>query len=70
MNLEESRKWAGQAIVASINISSGTEVVRSMFAFKRPGKGGLPPEMAEKIIGKTAKVNIPEDEQIQLEHLS
>lgn len=68
-NLEESRNWAGQAIVAKRNIKSGEMILKDTLAFKRPGKGGLPPEMAESIIGKTAKVDIPEDEQILFDHL-
>ncbi|MEK7559921.1 MAG: N-acetylneuraminate synthase family protein, partial [Patescibacteria group bacterium] len=68
-NLENSRKWAGQAIVSSANIAADTMITRSMLAFKRPGKGGLPPEEAERMIGKTAKVDIEADEQILWEHL-
>lgn len=68
-NLAESRKWAGQAIVANRNIIAGEVIYESMLAFKRPGKGGLPPDAVSKIIGKTTKVSIEEDEQIQLEHL-
>lgn len=69
-NLSESRKWAGQAIVSSRNIRSGETIYEGMIAFKRPGKGGLQPDAAEKIIGKIAKTDIPEDEQILLEHLT
>lgn len=69
-NLSESRKWAGQAIVASRDIRAGATIYEEMLAFKRPGKGGLAPDMTESIIGKTARVSIEEDEQIQLDHLN
>ena len=67
--LESSRDWAGQSIVASRVIMAGSVLKRDMITFKRPAKGGLAPEMAEKIIGKKVRVPIEEDEQILLGHL-
>ena len=68
--IENARLWAQQSIVAGKAISAGTKITRDLLMFKRPGKGGLAPDMAEKIIGKTTNAPIEEDEQIQLEHLA
>lgn len=69
-NISESRKWAGQTIVAMRNIREGETIYEGMIVFKRPGKGGISPSEAEKVIGKVTKIPIEEDEQIQLEHLT
>lgn len=59
----QGRTWAQQSIVAKADIPMGNVITHEMLAFKRPGKG-LPPYEAEKIIGRTAKRGIGEDELI------
>ncbi|MEK7560598.1 MAG: N-acetylneuraminate synthase family protein [Patescibacteria group bacterium] len=68
--LEKGRDWAGQSIVALRDIPAGATIARNMLTFKRPAKGGLGPEMLTQVVGKTVKANIPEDEQVLLEHLA
>jgi len=67
--LETGRNWASQAIVARRDIAAGMAITRDMIAFKRPGKGGLAPAMADRIVGKTARVMIEADEQILESHV-
>lgn len=67
--LEKGRNWAGQSIVAAKNLPVGTILAKSMFEFKRPGKGGLPPAMVDKIVGRKVKKMIEADEQIILNDL-
>ncbi|MBI2099156.1 N-acetylneuraminate synthase family protein [Candidatus Uhrbacteria bacterium] len=66
--LSRQRDWAGQSLVAAGDLIAGTILTREMIAFKRPSKGGLPPEMAEKLCGKRIISAIAVDEQIKLEH--
>ena len=67
--LRKSRDWAGQSIVARGRIAAGTVLEESMIAFKRPAKGGLEPEMADRVVGRKAARDIPADEQVQLADL-
>ena len=41
-------------------ISAGTEITRDMLTFKRPGTG-IYPKFSDVIVGRVAKVTIPED---------
>ncbi len=56
----QSRKQARRSIVAAYNIPAGTTISKEMITYKRPGTG-LPPGLAEYVIGRSAKVNIEED---------
>ncbi len=60
---KESRKQARRSIVANIDISIGEIITEDMLSFKRPGTGISPIEL-DKVIGKTSKINIKEDELI------
>jgi sialic acid synthase SpsE len=53
-------KYARRSIVSARNIPKGTEITRSMITFKRPGTG-IYPKHAGVVVGRTAKVDIPED---------
>lgn len=64
--LRKSRDWAGQSIVAKQDIPAGAVIEESMLAFKRPGRGGMEPDTADKILGKKTIKAIPADEQIHL----
>lgn len=63
------RSWAGSAIVALRDLPAGTVVSRADIGFKRPGKGGIPPNRADEVVGKRLKTAVPEDEHILSGHL-
>jgi len=48
---------ARRSIVAARDISAGTVITPADVAFKRPGTG-LPPRMADQVLGKTARVDV------------
>jgi N,N'-diacetyllegionaminate synthase len=48
---------ARRSIVASRDISAGTVITPAEITFKRPGTG-LPPRMADQVVGKTARVDV------------
>ncbi len=56
---------ARRSIVAARDISAGTMVTPAEIAFKRPGTG-LPPRMADQLLGKTARVNVPAGSLLEL----
>jgi N,N'-diacetyllegionaminate synthase len=64
----EVREVARKSIVATVNISKGSEITRNMIAFKRPGNGIAPKEV-NKVLGKIAKNNIYAEELITFENL-
>ncbi|HXV59111.1 MAG TPA: N-acetylneuraminate synthase family protein [Vicinamibacteria bacterium] len=53
-------RFARRSIVSAREISAGTEITRDMLTFKRPGTG-IYPKFADVIVGRVAKVTIPED---------
>jgi N,N'-diacetyllegionaminate synthase len=57
---------ARRSIVAARGISAGTIITSAEIAFKRPGTG-LPPRMAEQLLGKIARVDIRAGSLLQLE---
>ena len=68
-SLRASRDWAGQSIVAARDFLAGERISPNMVHFKRPARGGLPPEMLDTLVGRKTKKAIPQDEQILLEDL-
>lgn len=68
-SLQKGRNWAGQSIVANRDLLVGTVLKKDMIEFKRPSKGGLPPAMIDKVVGRKVKKMIEEDEQIKFEDL-
>ncbi|MBN1574394.1 MAG: N-acetylneuraminate synthase family protein [Deltaproteobacteria bacterium] len=64
-----AREQARRSIVASVDIKKGNEITEEMLTFKRPGTG-MPPDQMDTIIGKKAKVDIPEDTLIQIEMIA
>ncbi len=64
------RAWAGSAIVALRDLVPGEVVAKTDIAFKRPGKGGLPPNRSAEVIGKRLIAAVPMDEHILPEHLA
>ena len=65
---EELYKLARRSLVAACNIPKGTKISKEMIAVKRPGYG-IHPKMMDVVIGRTAKVNIEEDDILTWEML-
>ncbi len=59
----ENREKLRKSIVSRVDIPKGTAITEGMLDIKRPGTG-LPPKYWEKIIGRQAKVDIPQDKII------
>jgi sialic acid synthase SpsE len=57
---------ARRSIVAAHDITEGTLITPAEIAFKRPGTG-LPPRMAEQLLGKTARVDVKAGSLLNLE---
>jgi sialic acid synthase SpsE len=64
--------WARESVVSEVAIPRGSVITKEMVWVKRPspGPGVVPAKDLEKIIGKTAKTDIPKDSQIRWEQLS
>lgn len=58
---KELHNLARRSLVAACNIPKGKKISKDMIAVKRPGYG-IHPKMMDVIIGRTAKVNIEEDD--------
>ena len=56
----QAYKFARRSIVSKKPIPRGTPITRDMLTFKRPGTG-IYPKHVEVVVGRTAKVDIPED---------
>jgi len=56
----QAYKFARRSIVSKKSIPRGTEITRNMLTFKRPGTG-IYPKHVDVVVGRTAKVDIPED---------
>jgi N-acetylneuraminate synthase/N,N'-diacetyllegionaminate synthase len=57
---------ARRSIVAARDISAGTVITPAEIAFKRPGTG-LPPRMADRVLGKTTRVDVKAGTLFKLE---
>jgi N-acetylneuraminate synthase len=64
-----AREQARRSIVARVEIKKGDVITEEMLTFKRPGTGMAPDKM-DDIIGKKAKVDIPEDTLFQPEMIA
>lgn len=58
---EEMYRLGRRSLVAAGNIPKGTTITREMIEVKRPGYG-IHPKMLDVVIGRTAKVDIVEDD--------
>jgi len=63
------RAWAHRSVVSLVEISKGQTIEPAMVWTKRPGTG-IPAKNLEKVIGKTARVNIPANHLISWDELS
>jgi N,N'-diacetyllegionaminate synthase len=68
--LGRSRDWAEQAIVAARPLAAGDVISEADVAFKRPGRGGLPPRAVDQLVGRTLGRAVAADEQILLDDLA
>lgn len=66
---EAARLGARGSIVANRDIKKGERITDSMLAVKRPGSGMCPSKIYE-VIGRIAKRDIKEEEQISFENIS
>ena len=58
-------QMARKAVIALTDITKGNKFTSKNLTIKRPAKGGLPPKLYWKIIGKTATRDIPADAQLK-----
>ena len=65
----EAVKFARRSIVSTKKINIGEKISKEMLDVKRPGTG-IPPKFFEKILGRTVKVEIDEDQPIQWDYLN
>jgi sialic acid synthase SpsE len=63
--------WARESVVTEIDIPKGTKITSEMVWVKRPspGQGAIAAKDLEKVIGKTAKIDISADKQILWEEI-
>lgn len=64
----EYRKFGRRSIVARVPIEAGTLITEDMLAMKRPGTG-ISPQEIYKVLGKTAKLAIAENEILTWDNL-
>ena len=60
---------ARKSLVAARHIPNGTKLTEELIAIKRPGSG-LPPAMRAHLIGRSVRVDVPEDTLLTLEMLA
>ncbi|HJS73358.1 MAG TPA: N-acetylneuraminate synthase family protein [Vicinamibacteria bacterium] len=56
----QAYKFARRSIVSKTAIPRGTSITREMLTFKRPGTG-IYPKHVDQVVGRTARVDVPED---------
>lgn len=56
----QAYRYARRSIVTSTTIAKGTTLTRDMLTFKRPGTG-IYPKFVDVVVGRVARVDIPED---------
>lgn len=69
---EEIVAWARETVVTEQPIKRGTKITSDMVWVKRPspGAGAVPAKDLRKVIGRTARVDIPKDVQVKWEYIS
>ena len=65
----DALKYARRSLVAAVSIKKGASINNQMLICKRPGTG-IAPKALEKVIGKQAAVDIPQDSVLQWEMLT
>ena len=59
---------ARRSVVAACAIPAGTRITRDMLTIKRPGHG-IAPKLIEALVGRTAAVDIDDDDVLTWEML-
>ncbi len=57
---QEAHRYARRSVTSRVAIPAGTRVTREMLTYKRPGTG-ISPRHLELVVGRVARVDIPED---------
>jgi sialic acid synthase SpsE len=60
---EEAWRFARRSVTSAISIPKGAAITRSMLTYKRPGTG-VSPRFFDLVVGRIARVDIPEDTTI------
>jgi sialic acid synthase SpsE len=55
--------YARRSVTSSVAIPKGTAITRQMLTYKRPGTG-ISPRLLDLVVGRVARVDIPEDTTI------
>ena len=63
----QNKKVMRRGIYAGVNIKKGTKIESRMLAFMRP-EGNLKPSDYKKIVGKRAKRNLRQGEELKLSY--
>jgi sialic acid synthase SpsE len=58
--------YARRSVTSAAKIPKGTAITRAMLTYKRPGTG-ISPRFFEMVVGRVARVDIPEDTTISWE---
>jgi len=64
----ELLKIIRKSVVAAVGIKAGEKISAKMLEIKRPGTG-IPPEEIRKVVGRTAKRDIPKDSLVSFKDL-
>ena len=65
----KTRKYARRSLVALVEINKGEKLTYKKLTPKRPG-GGIPPNMINRILGRTARKKFKVDEKINFKYVN
>jgi sialic acid synthase SpsE len=68
---EQIVAWARESVVTETRIPKGTKITKDMVWVKRPspGPGVIPAKDLKKVIGRVAKVEVPQGVQVKWDYL-
>ena len=58
--------YARRSVTSAVGIPNGTTITSAMLTYKRPGTG-ISPRVLDSVVGRVARVDIPEDTTITWE---
>jgi sialic acid synthase SpsE len=64
----EAWKYARRSVTSALAIPRGATITRAMLTYKRPGTG-ISPRFLDMVVGRVARVDIPEDTTLTWEML-
>jgi sialic acid synthase SpsE len=62
----EAHRYARRSVTSAVAIARGSAITRAMLTYKRPGTG-ISPKHLDLVVGRVARVDIPEDTTITWE---